>query len=123
MRPDHRSIYDAVERLGKRIDDAERQRGIDSLVIQRTGTQFQEFSGKLDGVIKTLGSEGSDEYGRAVGTGLTGRIMRVERTVHNRDDRLSRWTNRIIGAMAAVGLAASIIWWLVKDRAHALIGG
>lgn len=70
---------------------------------------------RLLGEIKAaLGEENEDGSG---GTGLTGRLMRVEARVLEYD----RWRDRIIGGLSALTILLGVLWWLLKERLAELL--
>lgn len=69
----------------------------------------------LERVLDRLGEESADGSG---GTGLIGRVMRMEAKVHAYDEL----KQRAYGALATLAVSAGVLWWLVKDRLSALFG-
>ncbi len=57
---------------------------------------------------KAIGEEGEDQYGKPTGTGLTGRIMRVE-------GQRDTWVHKLAGIAMAFGLLGPVLWLLVKE--------
>lgn len=76
----------------------------------------QRVEGKLDKLLRAIGDEGEDEHGARIGTGLTGRLMRLEVSVRRRFHLYDRWTWIATGVVTTAGVAAAIIWWLVENR-------
>ena len=110
----HEDIYDLAQEADKKAADAADRVNQLHLVTQRV-------EGKLDRLIKVLGSEDEDERGRRVGTGVVGRLMRVETTVAKRFSLYDGWIKMAAGFSAAVLIAAPVIWWLVSSKvAHVL---
>jgi hypothetical protein len=60
-------------------------------------------------LVLAIGDEGEDERGNRTGTGVRGRIMRLE-------IRFGDWRNRIVGALGAGSVLIVALWWLVQDK-------
>lgn len=109
--PQHSDILAA---LHKRQDDAEQRD--DALHKLLEG-----LNGKLDSLIKALGDEGADQYGNPVGTGIVGRLMRLELRVEKRFNITDGLKKYAAGMAVGIGALASVIWWLIGDKlAHLL---
>jgi hypothetical protein len=64
---------------------------------------------KVDALAQAVGTEDYDHHGQRIGTGVRGRIMRLEL-------RVDLWRNRIIGALFAGSVLIACVWWLVQDK-------
>lgn len=95
--------------MKERQADAEEREALSKLVMQR-------IEGKLDTLAKIIGAEQEDERGQKVGTGIVGRLMRLESRVDSRFRWIERWTDRGVGLAMAVTVLGAVIWWLVKDK-------
>lgn len=105
----HEDIYDLVKRAEAKAADAVHRTNMLTEVIQRA-------EGKLDRVLKALGEEGEDERGERVGTGIVGRLMRLEGNVARRFGLYDGWVKLGLGFTAAVVGLGPVIWWLVSDK-------
>lgn len=63
-------------------------------------------------ILKALGEEGLDERGQPIGTGILGRVMRLEGWRRTMDG----WTRYGAGALASAVLFASALWWLTSEK-------
>lgn len=107
-------IYDLVERASKSAEAALTRSD------EHVATTVR-LEGKIDLVVKALGSESLDEYGAKVGTGIAGRLMRLE-IAHAKKSRLiDDWRKLAIGFAVAIVPAAYVIWWLVNTRLAAVL--
>lgn len=77
---------------------------------------LQRVEGKVDDVRKCLGDEGEDEKGQKVGTGVRGRLMRLEQRVTKRFDTYDDWRNYAVGGLAAGSILIAALWWIVQDK-------
>ncbi len=112
----HEDIYKLVE---KALEQAEHARTSATDAVSRSDLAHlvgQRIEGKVDGLVKTIGSQDEDERGERVGTGVIGRLMRLETTVARRFSLYDGWAKLVIGFTAAAVIAGPIIWWLVSGR-------
>jgi len=65
---------------------------------------------------EAIGTERLDEYGKPVGTGIVGRLMRLERDVASRFGKYDGWVKMLTGAAVAIGIIGPVLWWLVGDK-------
>jgi len=81
-------------------------------VIQRVETALMQLRSEVETfrqeIKAAIGAEGEDEYGKPTGTGLRGRVMRIER-------ERSSWKLRFAGAMAALTLLFSLGMWMLTS--------
>ena len=103
----HDEIYQLVEESGRQSAQA----------LQATA----EIKTLLEGLTSAIGSESQDEYGKPVGTGIVGRLMRLERDVQKRFATWDGWVKTATGAVMAAGLLGGVIWWLLGDRLAELL--
>lgn len=91
----------------------------------RTSEQAFQAAGEIKDALEALtaaiGSESRDEYGQPVGTGIVGRLMRLERDVQKRFATWDGWVKTATGAAMAAGLLGGVLWWLVGDRLGELL--
>lgn len=110
----HEEIYDLITVNSRKADDAVHRTDMLTEVVQRV-------EGKLDALLKSMGSEAEDERGTRVGTGVVGRLMRLETSVAKRFSQYDGWVKLVVGFTAAVAVAAPIIWWLVSSKLEVLL--
>jgi hypothetical protein len=103
----HDEIYQLVEESGRQSAQA----------LQATA----EIKTLLEGLTSAIGSESQDEYGKPVGTGIVGRLMRLERDVQKRFATWDGWVKTATGAVMAATLLGGVIWWLLGDRLAELL--
>lgn len=103
----HDEIYQLVEESGRQSAQA----------LQATA----EIKTLLEGLTSAIGSESLDEYGKPVGTGVVGRLMRLERDVQKRFATWDGWVKTATGAVMAATLLGGVIWWLLGDRLAELL--
>lgn len=98
----HDEIYALVEQSSRQAEQA----------FQAT-TQIEQM---LKDLTAAIGSESQDEYGKPVGTGIVGRLMRLERDVASRFGKYDGWVKMLTGAAFAIGIIGPVLWWLVGDK-------
>ncbi|MCA3742051.1 hypothetical protein [Phenylobacterium sp.] len=114
----HDEIYQLIEESSLKSDQA----------VQASA----EIKGLLEALTAAIGSEGQDEYGQPVGTGIVGRLMRLERDVQHRFVTLERdvqrrfatldgWTRTATGVAMAAAVLGAVIWWLVGEKLAELL--
>lgn len=114
----HDEIYQLIEESSLKSDQA----------VQASA----EIKGLLEALTAAIGSEGQDEYGQPVGTGIVGRLMRLERDVQHRFVTLERdvqrrfatldgWTRTATGVAMASAVLGAVIWWLVGEKLAELL--
>lgn len=122
--PTHGDILEAVDRVSGRQDEAERHVDLMAMTVQRIEKAVVEGLAQLhvevSGIRDSIGVEGQDQYGKPIGTGVVGRLMRLER----RNGRWDGWLKWASGAAAAVaviaGIVGPILWWLIENRVEFL---
>jgi hypothetical protein len=80
-----------------------------------------EIKGLLESLTAAIGSESQDEYGQPIGTGIVGRLMRLERDVQRRFATWDGWVKTATGAAMAATLLGGVLWWLLGDRLALLL--
>ena len=103
----HDEIYQLIEESSLKADQA----------VQASA----EIKGLLEALTAAIGSEGQDEYGKPVGTGIVGRLMRLERNVQRRFATLDGWTRTATGVAMAAAVLGAVIWWLVGEKLAELL--
>lgn len=112
----HEEIYDLVARALEQAEQAN-QKAADA--VSRADLAHlvgQRVEIKVDALIKAVGEEHEDERGQRVGTGVIGRLMRLEASVAKRFGLYDGWLKIGTGFAAAIALAWAVVWFLVKDR-------
>jgi hypothetical protein len=103
----HDEIYHLVEESGRQSAQA----------LQASA----EIKALLTSLTASIGSESQDEYGNPVGTGIVGRLMRLERDVQRRFATWDGWVKTATGAIAAATVLGGVLWWLLGERLGALL--
>lgn len=103
----HEEIYQLVQESSLRAEQA-----------FQASAEIKELLGSLN---LAIGSEGEDEYGKPVGTGIVGRLMRLERDVQRRFATLDGWTRMATGVAMAGGVLGVVLWWLLGEKLAALL--
>ena len=85
-------------------------------VNQPESRTHDEIYALLETLKEAIGSENLDEYGKPVGTGIVGRLMRLERDVASRFGKYDGWVKMLTGAAVAIGIIGPVLWWLVGDK-------
>lgn len=103
----HDEIYDLVEKSAKQAEQA------------------WQASAQIETMLKQLtyaiGTESQDEYGKPVGTGIVGRLMRLEHDVASRFGKFDGWVKIATGAGMVLAFLAPVLWWLLGDRLGLLL--
>ena len=103
----HDEIYQLIEESSLKADQA----------VQASA----EIKSLLEALTAAIGSEGQDEYGQPVGTGIVGRLMRLERDVQRRFATLDGWTRTAAGVAMAAAVLGGVLWWLVGEKLAELL--
>ena len=94
----------------------------ESSALSRQAIQSSaEIKGLLESLTAAIGSESQDEYGQPIGTGIVGRLMRLERDVQRRFATWDGWVKTATGAAMAATLLGGVLWWLLGDRLAELL--
>lgn len=103
----HDEIYQLIEESSLKADQA-----------VQASAEIKELLEKLN---LAIGSEGEDEYGKPIGTGIVGRLMRLERDVQRRFATLDGWTRTATGVAMAAAVLGAVLWWLVGEKLAELL--
>ena len=103
----HDEIYALVEQSAKQAEQA-----------WQASAKIEEM---LNHLTAAIGSESQDEYGKPVGTGVVGRLMRLERDVAHKFGRFDGWIKMLTGAGVALAVIGPALWWLMGDRLALLL--
>jgi hypothetical protein len=120
----HAEIYDRVGivevRLGEALAEAAaaaRDSGVTAMAVKGLqDTVLTGLTSKIEELIEAIGAEGVDQYGKPIGTGLVGRLMRLETFCKSRFRRYDRWTAIGAGVIGTLGVVGPILWWLLGDK-------
>ena len=120
--PSHGDIMDAVRILSDRQDTAERHVDLMTMTVQRIEKALTEGLSaihlEMTAIKDSIGDEGQDEYGKPIGRGVVGRLMRMERRI----GRYDGWVKWATGALFAAGVFGSILWWAWEAKLKAVLG-
>lgn len=94
---------------------------LNSVTLQRIETAVAKLTGKVDTLTEAVGWEKLDEKGEPIGTGLTGRVMRVENNVKAKVTAFDGMRKYATGATAGMGLMMVAIWWLISDKIQEML--
>ena len=103
----HDEIYALVEQSARQAEQA-----------WQASTQIEQM---LKDLTHAIGTESHDEYGQPVGTGIVGRLMRLERDVQRRFATWDGWVKTATGAIAAATVLGGVLWWLLGERLGELL--
>ena len=103
----HDEIYQLIEQSASKAEQA-----------WQATAKIEEM---LTGLTKAIGSESQDEYGKPIGTGIVGRLMRLERDVQRRFATLDGWTRTAAGVAMAAAVLGGVLWWLVGEKLALLL--
>ena len=103
----HDEIYALVEKSARQAEQA-----------WQASTQIEQM---LKDLTTAIGSESHDEYGKPVGTGIVGRLMRLERDVQRRFATWDGWVKTATGAAMAATVLGAVLWWLLGERLGELL--
>ena len=94
----------------------------ESSALSRQAIQSSaEIKGLLESLTAAIGSESQDEYGQPIGTGIVGRLMRLERDVQRRFATWDGWVKTATGAAMAATVLGGVLWWLLGERLGELL--
>lgn len=94
---------------------------VNGVTLQRILTALSSLSDEVKLIKDAVGWEKQDEKGEPIGTGLTGRVMRVENTVKAKVTAFDGMKKYATGATAGMGLMIIAIWWLIADKVQGLL--
>lgn len=100
-------MWSAIQRIENRLAARDTQDGINTGVIQRVEIAVLKL-------VKDIGEESEDAYGKKIGTGVLGRLMRLEMKAGS---VTQKWQGMAMAA-AVFGVAA---WWLLEDKLSAVL--
>lgn len=91
--------------------------------LQRVENQFKLIGNDVAAILLHLGKEEEDGQGNYTGTGLLGRVRRVERGQKSLRELYHRWIAFGSGFVMCLGGAISIVWWLLGDKLAIVLKG
>ena len=106
---------------GKTHDEIYQLVADSSLKADQAVQASAEIKGLIEGLTLAIGSESQDEYGKPVGTGIVGRLMRLERDVQKRFATWDGWVRMASGAALAAGVLGAVLWWVLGERLAELL--
>ena len=107
-------IYDLITVSAAKASDAVHRTDMLTEVVQRVER-------KLDDLLKSVGAEAEDERGTRVGTGVVGRLMRLETAVAKRFGQYDGWVKIVVGFTACGALLLPALWWLAGGKLSGLL--
>lgn len=114
-----------IESLARRIGQLENDSGIHKLAKQRDDRMLKDLAEAVGKLTDCIGYERTDEYGRPVGTGVVGRIMRMEISIRSQSGAARSWLRYAAGAASGFGLGVMLLGgflvWIVGPRLEALL--
>ncbi len=116
--PNHRDIM-------SRLAELESRNGMRDLVMQRIETKLDDmrrgFSEGLEKVEIAIGWEKEDERGKPIGTGVVGRLMRLEIRTDGFHAMVERWRWILVGGVAVLAVVVPLVWWLIDERVSPIL--
>lgn len=94
---------------------------LNNVTLQKILTEVKGLTTKVDSLTDAVGWEKLDEKGEPIGTGLTGRVMRVENNVKAKVTAFDGMRKYATGATAGMGLMMVAIWWLISDKIQEML--
>lgn len=110
----HEEIYDLLAVNSRKSDDAVHRADMLTEVVQRVEK-------KLDDLLKSVGSESEDHRGEKIGTGVVGKVMRLEAAVAKRFGQYDGWVKIVVGFTACAAMLLPALWWLTGGRISGLL--
>jgi hypothetical protein len=112
----HEEIYDLLATFAAQVDEAKTAAANAVTKADAAHSVGRSVEGKIDDLIRAIGSESVDEHGEKIGTGVVARLMRLETCVAKRFGLYDAWLRFAAGACAAVAVAAAVLWWLLAEK-------
>ena len=110
--PTHGAILQAVLEVQRQIGQLTNK--VDE-VVRDVAVITMDTQGMKSSVVdlkNAIGTETTNEDGKKTGSGIFGRVGRME----NRQLVYDRWTNRAIGISMAATLFGTILWYVIGDK-------
>lgn len=110
--PTHGAILQAVLEVQRQLGALSSQVGD---VVRDVAVITMDTQGMKSTVIdlkNAIGTETTNEDGKKTGSGIFGRVGRME----NRQLVYDRWTNRVVGIAMAASVFGSVFWWYAGDH-------
>jgi hypothetical protein len=96
---------------------------IQATAMQGIQKELASLAGSVTTLVSAIGDEKEDGQGNYLGTGLLGRVRRVERSQRSLRELYHRWIAFGAGFCACFGTAVALIWWLVGDKIGLVLKG
>jgi hypothetical protein len=98
------------------------------MIIQATAMQgiqkeIASLASSVNTLVSSLGEEREDGAGNYLGTGLLGRVRRVERSQRSLKELYHRWIAFGSGFCACLTASVAILWWLLGDKLAIVLKG
>lgn len=130
-------VHRVVRQKGYTLEDVRKRMDTQDALISAirgdTLTQAQALQGVQNSLVQmakdlgtiaaAIGEEKEDGQGNYLGTGLLGRVRRVERGQRSLRELYHRWIAFGSGFVACGGVAAGMIWWLLSDKLALVLKG
>lgn len=84
---------------------------------------MQRVESKLDTMLLLVGGEEEDGEGGYRGTGLLGRMRRIEQSQQSLLNKYRVWIAWGAGFVTCMGGAAVVFWWLIGHRLDVILRG
>lgn len=110
--PTHGAILQAVLEVQKQLGALSSQVGevVRDVAVITMDTQGMKIS--VVDLKNAIGTETTNEDGKKTGSGIFGRVGRME----NRQLVYDRWTNRAVGIAMAATVFGGALWWLLESK-------
>ena len=102
--------------LGKSVRAAGDERILGDTQRKRTDDALTGLKDAVTDLTAAIGHEGEDEYGKKTGTGVVGRLMRLEIRVGSGLRFTAHLRSIGYGVAGTVTALAPVIWWLTSDK-------
>lgn len=89
---------------------------LQTTAIQGVQKDFQQLSIAVQALVSAIGEEKEDGQGNYLGTGLLGRVRRVERAQRSLRELYHRWIAFGAGFSACFTATAALVYWLVSTH-------
>lgn len=96
---------------------------VQALAMQGVQKTMESMAANVGTILDHLGKEEEDGNGNYKGTGLLGRMRRVEREQRSLRELYHRWIAFGAGFSACLGGAVVIVWWLLGDKLAIVLKG
>ena len=112
----HSEIYERVEVVEQQGADTRREVDLQTMVLQGIQNDLKGVKDSVAALVTCIGSEGVDQYGKPIGTGIVGRLMRFEGKTRAKLQLYDRWRLIGIGVGGTLMVLGPFLWWLLGDK-------